>query len=55
MRMVTFLDHSQLGDDLMLRFTTYRTVATVEVVKGSPQSHEAARRDGQFRSRHAPK
>jgi hypothetical protein len=38
MRTVTFLDQSQLGDDLVLRFTTYRTVATVEVVKGSRES-----------------
>lgn len=37
MRTVSFLDQSQLGDDLALRFTTYRTIATVEVVKGSPE------------------
>jgi hypothetical protein len=35
MRTVTFMDQSDLGDDLVLRFTTYRTIATVEVVKGS--------------------
>jgi hypothetical protein len=35
MRTVTFMDDSQLGDELVLRFTTYRTIATVEVVKGS--------------------
>lgn len=33
MRTVTFLDQSELGDDLMLQFTTYRTLATVEVVR----------------------
>jgi hypothetical protein len=33
MRTVSFLDESQLGDDLMLRFTTYRTIAAVEVIK----------------------
>lgn len=33
MRTVSFLDQSQLGDDLVLRFTTYRTIATVELVK----------------------
>jgi hypothetical protein len=38
MRTVTFIDQSDLGDDLVLRFTTYRTIATVEVVKGSPQA-----------------
>ena len=38
MRTVSFMDQSQLGDDLVLRFTTYRTIATVEVVKGSPES-----------------
>lgn len=36
MRTVTFVDHSDLGDALMLQFTTYRTLATVEIVKGSP-------------------
>lgn len=35
MRTVTFLDQSELGDDLMLRFTTYRTLATVEAIKAS--------------------
>jgi hypothetical protein len=35
MRTVTFLDQSDLGDDLMLRFTAYRTIATVEVVKAT--------------------
>ncbi len=38
MRTVSFMDQSTLDDDLVLRFTTYRTIATVEVVKGSPQS-----------------
>lgn len=38
MRTVSFLDQSRLGDDLTLRFTTYRTIATVEVIKGSPQN-----------------
>lgn len=38
MRTVTFVDHSDLGDDLVLRFTTYRTIATVEVVKGTSES-----------------
>jgi hypothetical protein len=38
MRTVTFLDQSQLGIGLVLRFTTYRTIATVELVKGSPRS-----------------
>jgi hypothetical protein len=33
MRTVSFTDHSQLGDGLVLRFTTYRTIATVEIVK----------------------
>ncbi|MGC4104878.1 MAG: hypothetical protein QM753_00805 [Thermomicrobiales bacterium] len=33
MRTVAFVDESDLGDDLILRFTTYRTIATVEVVK----------------------
>lgn len=37
MRTVTFMDQSQLGEDLVLRFTTYRTIATVEVVKRSSQ------------------
>jgi hypothetical protein len=37
MRTVSFLDQSQLGADLTLRFTTYRTIATVEVIKGSPE------------------
>lgn len=37
MRTVTFMDQSDLGDDLVLRFTTYRTIATVEIVKRSPQ------------------
>lgn len=37
MRTVTFLDQSDLGDGLMLQFTTYRTIATVEVVKRSSQ------------------
>lgn len=36
MRTVTFLDHSDLGDALALRFTAYRTIATVEIVKRSP-------------------
>lgn len=35
MRTVTFVDHSDLGDGLMLRFTTYRTIATVEVARNS--------------------
>lgn len=38
MRTVTFMDQSDLGDDLVLRFTTYRTIATVEIVKRSPES-----------------
>lgn len=38
MRTVTFLDQSDLGDGLMLRFTTYRTIATVEIVKNSPET-----------------
>jgi hypothetical protein len=42
LRTVTFLDQSQLGDDLVLRFTTYRTIATVEVVKGSPERQDGA-------------
>ncbi len=33
MRTVTFVDHSDLGDGLGLQFTTYRTLATVEIVK----------------------
>lgn len=37
MRTISFMDQSQLGDGLTLRFTTYRTIATVEVVKGSPE------------------
>jgi hypothetical protein len=37
MRTVTFLDQSDLGDELMLRFTTYRTIATVEVVTRSAE------------------
>lgn len=35
MRTVTFLDQSDLGDELTLRFTTYRTLATVEVIRAS--------------------
>lgn len=35
MRTVTFLDQSQLGEDLVLRFTTYRTIATVDVVRNA--------------------
>lgn len=35
MRTVSFLDQSELGNDLTLRFTTYRTLATVEVVRRS--------------------
>lgn len=35
MRTVTFVDQSDLGDELTLRFTTYRTLATVEVVRAS--------------------
>jgi hypothetical protein len=35
MRTVSFIDESELGDDLTLRFTTYRTIVTVEVVKGT--------------------
>jgi len=38
MRTVSFMDQSRLGDDLTLRFTTYRTIATVEVIKGSSQA-----------------
>lgn len=37
MRTVTFMDQSDLGEDLTLRFTTYRTIATVEIVKSTPQ------------------
>ncbi len=37
MRTITFMDQSDLGVELMLRFTSYRTIATVEVVKRSPQ------------------
>jgi hypothetical protein len=33
MRAVTFQDQSDLGDDLVLRFTTYRTLTTIEEVK----------------------
>jgi hypothetical protein len=33
MRTVTFMDQSDIGDGLVLRFTTYRTIATVEVVR----------------------
>lgn len=33
MRTVTFDDKSELGDGIRLRFTTYRTIATVEIVK----------------------
>ena len=33
-RMVIFLDRSELGDDLKVRFMTYRTLATVRVVRG---------------------
>ena len=33
MRTVTFLDQRELGNDLVLRFTTCRTLATVEVVR----------------------
>ena len=36
MRTVAFVDESDLGENLTLRFTTYRTIATVEIVKGSP-------------------
>lgn len=50
-RTVTFLDQSDLGDDLVLRFTTCRTIATVEVVKGSPECQDGARRDGQVQVR----
>lgn len=32
MRTVTFYDYSDLGKGFMLRFTTYRTLATVEIV-----------------------
>jgi hypothetical protein len=46
MRTVTFLDQSQLGDDLVLRFTTYRTIATVDVVKGSPEREASVLRRG---------
>lgn len=35
MRTVTFQDQSDLDDELTLRFTTYRTLATVEVVRVS--------------------
>lgn len=38
MRTVTFLDQSDLGNGLTLRFTTYRTLATVEVVKRLPRT-----------------
>jgi len=37
-RTVTFLDQSIVGNSLALRFTTYRTIATLEVAKGSPES-----------------
>jgi hypothetical protein len=33
MRTVTFVDRSDLGNGLMLQFTTYRTLATVEIIK----------------------
>lgn len=33
MRTVTFYDYSDLGKGFMLRFTSYRTLATVEIVK----------------------
>jgi len=37
MRTATFVDHSDLGEKLVLQFTAYRTIATVEIVKRSPQ------------------
>lgn len=38
MRTVTFVDTCYLGATLSLQFTTYRTLATVEVVKRAPMS-----------------
>lgn len=38
MRTVAFMDKIELGDGLTLRFTTYRTIATVEVIKGSTRN-----------------
>lgn len=35
MRTVAFIDDSDLGDGLTTKFTTYRTIATVEIVKGA--------------------
>ncbi|CAN0455701.1 unnamed protein product [Phaeothamnion confervicola] len=35
MRTVAFIDESVLGETLTLRFTTYRTIATIEVVKAT--------------------
>lgn len=38
MRTVAFVNESDLGEGLTLKFTTYRTIATVEVVKGSSRT-----------------
>ncbi|MGC4190532.1 MAG: hypothetical protein QM589_04760 [Thermomicrobiales bacterium] len=38
MRTVAFIDESDLGKEMTLRFTTYRTIATVEIVKGSREN-----------------
>lgn len=43
MRTVAFVNESDLSDALSLRFTTYRTIATVEVVKGSAGNRGAPR------------
>lgn len=42
MRTVTFVDHTDLGDALAvaLQFTTYRTLATVEIVKRAARSND---------------
>lgn len=41
MRTVSFVDQSDLGDELALRFTTYRTIATVEMIKRSRENPDA--------------
>lgn len=37
MRTVAFVDESYLGDGLPLRFTTYRTIATVEIIRSNQE------------------
>jgi hypothetical protein len=34
---MTFMDQSDLGDGLVLRSTSYRTIVTMEAVRGSPE------------------